>query len=86
MSMYALRHIPDGLIASAKATARAAGTTLDAVLLKFLSRYVTDGGSIQSAGGVARREALSPERRQAIARTAAAASALVRRKPDPAGH
>jgi hypothetical protein len=72
MPSYMLRHVPDGLIAKAKAKAREAGTTLDAALLAFLKSYA-EHGSIQSSGGHARKLALTPEERTESALRAAQA-------------
>lgn len=72
MPSYVLRHIPADLIGRAKAKAREAETTLDAVLLRYLETYA-EHGSIQSSGGHARTLALTPLARSTIARQAATA-------------
>jgi hypothetical protein len=72
MASYMLRKVPGGLIPRAKAQAQEAGTTLDTVLIAFLAVYA-ESGAYGAAGGHARAEALTPERRQDIARTAAQA-------------
>lgn len=79
MPSYVLRHLPADLIGRAKAKAREADTTLDAVLTRYLASYA-DHGSIQSSGGHARKLAMSPDARSESARKAALAS-WPRKKP-----
>ncbi len=70
MSSYMIRSVPPGLIGRAKAKAREAGETLDAVLIAELEAYADGRARSQQAsrGGEARAAALTPEARSAIAR------------------
>ncbi len=70
-----IRSVPPGLIGRAKAKAREAGETLDAVLIAELEAYADGRARSQQAkaGGLARAEALTPEARSAIARKGAEA-------------
>jgi hypothetical protein len=72
MVTYVLRGLTSDLVARAKAKARDAETTLDAVLIRYLETYA-EHGSIQSSGGHARKLALTATQRSAIARQGAAA-------------
>lgn len=72
MATYALRGLDADSIQRAKARARDAGTSLDAVLRAYLTAYA-DGTTAQQAGGRARAERLSAEDRTAISRHAALA-------------
>jgi hypothetical protein len=71
-STYVLRGIPPELIARARQRAQDEGTTLAAVIGRYLTTYAAHG-SIQSSGGHARKLSLTPEQRRESARHAALA-------------
>ena len=71
MAHYAIRNLPPGLIPRAKARARADETTLDAVLLTYLTRYAEGTPSAQQLGGQARVAGMTGDERSALARHAA---------------
>ena len=62
MSSYMIRHVPEGVIPRAKAQARQASTTLDAVLVRFLEIYAAQGWPWSKAGQ-ARAAQITPEER-----------------------
>lgn len=70
MATYALRGLTSDLVARAKARAREDGTTLDAVLIRYLQTYA-EHGSPQSSGGHARKLSMTAEARSESARRAA---------------
>lgn len=76
MASYMIRALPPGLIRQAKQRARDDDTTLDTVLVRYLTAYAAQGDPHAAAGrlgGAARAATLSPERRSEIARGAALA-------------
>lgn len=64
--------IDPAILRQAKARAEAAGESLSSVVRRLLARYAASGDTA-SAGGQARAQSLSPERRREIAQRAAAA-------------
>lgn len=72
MPSYTIRHLSAEVIASAKAKARDAGTSLDDVLRDYLTAYAS-GATAGQRGGAARAKALSAEERREIAVRAARA-------------
>jgi hypothetical protein len=70
MLSYVLRALPDGLILRAKQRARADGTTLDAVLLRYLETYA-EHGNPQAKGARAVNASRTPQDRRDAARRAA---------------
>jgi len=72
MPTYVLRGLTSDLVARAKAKAREADTTLDAVLVDFLESYA-EHGAVGARGGHARARMLTADQRSAIARQGAAA-------------
>lgn len=76
MPSYVIRHLSADLIARAKAHAREAETTLDAVLIRYLETYaqgVSAAAQLGASGGVARAAKMTRAERTASARTAARA-------------
>lgn len=69
MPSYMIRDLPPGLIGRAKARARSAETTLDAVLLRYLLTYA-EHGNPQAAGAAAVNAQRTPEERRDAARRA----------------
>lgn len=72
MATYALRGLTSDLVARAKSRARQDGTTLDAVITRYLETYA-EHGSPQAAGARAVNQARTAAERREAARVAARA-------------
>lgn len=75
MSSYVIRKLPPGLVAEAKARARAEGLSFDAYLIQMIAEFAagTDRAAAGRQGAAARAASLTPEERTNIARQAAQA-------------
>lgn len=76
MASYMIRGIPDGLVATAKARARADGTRLDAVLIGAMLRFaqgMTPAAELGAKGGAARAANMTEAERSESAKRAASA-------------
>jgi hypothetical protein len=72
MSSYMIRHLPPGLIRRAKDRARQDGTTLDALLLRYLTIYDAQGNPQAAGARAVNAQRTGAERREAASRAAQA--------------